>query len=161
MVEWIAWIAAGIFFLIAFVGLFYPIIPSVLFILGGFVLYGLIDSFSLMGWLFWIIQLLFTILLFGSDTVANLFGVKRFGGTNAGGWGSTIGLLFGPFVIPVAGILIGPFLGAVLAELIFTRAGVKQAVRSGMGSLIGFFTSVAAKAVIMVVMIGIFIVFVT
>lgn len=159
--EWVAWIVAIMFFVVAFIGLIYPVIPSVLFIIGGFLLYGLIDTFSSMGWLFWIIQLLFTILLFGADTLANLFGVKRFGGSNAGGWGSTIGLIFGPFVIPVAGILIGPFLGAVIAELLVTRAGFKQALRSGVGSLIGFLTSVVVKAVVMIIMIGIFIFFVT
>ncbi|REB10016.1 DUF456 family protein [Sporosarcina sp. BI001-red] len=159
--EWIAWIVASLFFAIAFLGLIYPIIPSVLFIIGGFLLYGLIDTFSSMGWLFWTIQLLFTILLFGADTLANLFGIKKFGGSNAGGWGSTIGLLVGPFVIPVAGILIGPFLGAVIAELLITRSGFKQALRSGVGSLIGFLTSVLVKAVVMIVMIGIFIFFVT
>ncbi|MGG0642874.1 DUF456 family protein [Sporosarcina gallistercoris] len=159
--EWLAWIAAVLFFAVAFIGLVYPVIPSVLFIIGGFLLYGLLDTFDSMGWLFWIIQLLFTILLFGADTAANLFGIKRFGGSNAGGWGSTIGLLFGPFVIPVAGILIGPFLGAIIAELLVTRAGFKQALRSGAGSLIGFLTSVVVKAVIMIIMIGIFIFFVT
>ncbi|MBD7906828.1 DUF456 domain-containing protein [Sporosarcina gallistercoris] len=159
--EWVAWIVAIMFFVVAFIGLIYPVIPSVLFINGGFLLYGLIDTFSSMGWLFWIIQLLFTILLFGADTLANLFGIKRFGGSNAGGWGSTIGLIFGPFVIPVAGILIGPFLGAVIAELLVTRAGFKQALRSGVGSLIGFLTSVVVKAVVMIIMIGIFIFFVT
>lgn len=159
--EWIAWIVASVFFIVAFLGLVYPVIPSVLFIIGGFLLYGLLDTFSSMGWLFWVIQVLFTILLFGADTLANLFGIKRFGGSNAGGWGSTIGLLLGPFVIPVAGILIGPFLGAVIAELLVSRAGFKQAVRSGVGSLIGFLTSVIVKAVIMLIMIGIFIFFVT
>ena len=159
--EWIAWIVASLFFIVAFLGLIYPIIPSVLFILGGFLVFGFIDSFSSMGWLFWVIQILFTILLFGADTIANLFGVKKFGGSNAGGWGSTIGLLVGPFVIPVAGILIGPFIGAVLAELLVTRAGLKRALFSGIGSLIGFLTSVIVKAIIMSVMIALFIFFVT
>lgn len=157
----IAWIVAIVFFVIAFLGLIYPIIPSVLFVIGGFLLYGLLDSFSQMGWLFWTIQVLFTVLLFGADTIANLFGIKRFGGSNAGGWGSTIGLLIGPFIIPVAGILIGPFIGAVLAELFVTKSGFKQSLKSGIGSLIGFLTSVIVKAVIIIVMIVIFIFFVT
>ena len=105
-------------FIIAFVGLVYPIIPSALFIVGGFLLYGFIDTFDGMTVWFWVIQALFVILLFGADTLSNLVGVKKFGGSKAGMWGSTIGLLIGPFVIPIAGILIGPFLGAVIAELV-------------------------------------------
>lgn len=158
--EWIGWIVAIIFFLVAFAGLIYPIIPSVVFIVGGFLLYGWIVSFEEMNWLFWVIQILFVVLLFSADTLSNLVGVKRFGGSKAGMWGSTIGLLAGPFVIPVAGILLGPFIGAVLAELIVTRSGLKQSILTGIGSLVGFLTSVLAKGGIMLVMIAIFILFV-
>lgn len=105
----LGWILAIICFIIAFLGLVYPIIPSAVFMFGGFLLYGWLASFDGMNWLFWIIQILFLILLFAADTLSNLVGVKKFGGSKAGMWGSTIGLLVGPFVIPVAGILLGPF----------------------------------------------------
>ena len=151
----IAWILIIACFIIAFVGLFYPIIPSVLFILAGFVVYGLFYSFN-WPWWFWIIEILFIVLLFAADTVANLVGVKKFGGSKAGMWGSTIGLLIGPFVIPFAGIIIGPFLGSVIAELVVEKTSINQAIRTGIGSVVGFVTSVAAKGVIQAVMIVIF-----
>ncbi|MBB4825728.1 uncharacterized protein YqgC (DUF456 family) [Sporosarcina luteola] len=158
--EWIGWIVAILFFLVAFAGLIYPIIPSVVFVIGGFLLYGWIVSFEGLNWLFWLIQILFVILLFSADTLANLVGVKKFGGSKAGMWGSTIGLLIGPFIIPVAGILLGPFIGAVIAELVVSRSGLKQSILTGIGSLVGFLTSVLAKGGIMIVMIAIFILFV-
>jgi len=158
--EIVGWIAAIVMFIVAFIGLFYPIIPSVVFVIGGFLLYGFIASFEEMTWLFWVIQALFVLLLFGADTLANVVGVKKFGGSKAGMWGSTIGLLIGPFVIPVAGILIGPFLGAFLSELLVTRTGVKQSLKTGIGSIVGFFTSIAAKGAVMLVMIGIFLLYV-
>ncbi|MFJ8063008.1 DUF456 domain-containing protein [Psychrobacillus sp. NPDC096426] len=154
------WILIVASFVVAFIGTFYPIIPSVVFMLLGYVIYGLFFSFSELGWLFWVIQALFIVLLFSADMAANAFGVKKFGGTKAGVWGSTIGLIFGPFVIPVAGILIGPFLFAVLAELIVTREGLKQALKSGVGSLIGFLTSTVVKIIILAVMLVIFIMFI-
>nr|WP_225941887.1 DUF456 family protein [Sporosarcina limicola] len=147
-------------FLIAFAGLVYPIIPSALFIVGGFLLYGFINTFDNMTLLFWGIQILFVILLFAADTLSNLIGVKKFGGSKAGMWGSTIGLLIGPFVIPVAGILIGPFLGAVIAEFAFSKSGLKQAFKTGIGSLVGFLTSVVTKGFVLIVMISVFIFFV-
>lgn len=159
--EWIGWILAIIMFMIAFIGLVYPIIPSVLFIVGGFLLFGFVNSFDGMNWVFWTVECLFLILLFGADTLANIVGVKKFGGSKAGMWGSTIGLLIGPFVFPVAGILIGPFIGAVVAELLITRSSLKQSFFTGIGSLVGFLTSVFTKGAIMLVMIGIFIFFVT
>ncbi|MGY4796479.1 DUF456 domain-containing protein [Lysinibacillus sp. FSL K6-0057] len=154
--EVVGWILVIACFMISFIGLVYPIIPGVLFLVGGFLLYGLFFSFAELSWWFWVIEILFVVLLFGADTVANAFGIKKFGGSNAGMWGSTIGLLIGPFVIPVAGILIGPFLGAVIAELIVEKRTFSEAVKSGVGSLIGFLTSTVAKAVIQIVMIIVF-----
>lgn len=156
--EIVAWILIIASFIIAFVGLLYPIIPSVVFILLGFIVYGLFFSFSDLGWLFWIIEILFVILLFAADSVSNIIGVKKFGGTKAGMWGSTIGLIIGPFVIPVAGILIGPFLGAVIGELLVTRTELSQAIKTGFGSLVGFLTSVITKSIIQLIMIIIFLI---
>lgn len=153
----IAWILIIACFVISFVGLVYPIIPSVLFIAAGFLIYGLFYTFALPWW-FWVIEVLFVVLLFAADTIANLVGVKKFGGSKAGMWGSTIGLLIGPFVIPLAGILIGPFLGAVIAELLVERTTIKQAVRTGVGSVVGFLTSVAAKGTIQAIMILVFVI---
>ena len=134
----IYWSMIILMFVVAFIGLIYPIIPSVLFIVIGFLLYGLFFTFTELTWIFWIIQGLFIALLFGADYLANLLGVKKFGGSKAAIWGSTIGLLVGPFIIPFFGIIIGPFIGAVVAELLFHKKTFKDALHAGFGSLIGF-----------------------
>ncbi|MBD8037190.1 MULTISPECIES: DUF456 domain-containing protein [Solibacillus] len=154
----IAWVLIIALFVIAFIGLVYPIIPSVIFLLGGFIVYGLFYGFSELPWWFWLIELLFVALLFVADTISNLVGVKKFGGSKAGMWGSTIGLLIGPFVIPFAGIIAGPFIGAVIGELIVTRSNLQQAIQVGIGSVVGFLTSVVTKGIIQVVMIVLFII---
>ena len=152
----IAWTLIIALFIIAFIGLVYPIIPSVLFLLGGFIVYGLFYSFTELPWWFWVIELLFVALLFAADTISNLIGVKKFGGSKAGMWGSTIGLLIGPFVIPFAGIIAGPFIGAIVGELIVTRSNIQQAIKVGVGSVVGFLTSVVTKGIIQVIMIVLF-----
>lgn len=154
----IYWSIIAVLFIVAFVGLVYPIIPSVLFIAAGFLLYGVFFSFEPFGFLFWSVQIVLIIALFAADYLANLVGVKKFGGSKAGIWGSTIGLLVGPFAIPVAGIIIGPFIGAVLAELIFQKKSISEAVRIGFGSLVGFFSGAVTKGIIQVIMIGYFLV---
>ena len=154
----LAWTIIIALFAIAFIGLVYPIIPSVIFLLGGFIAYGLFYSFADLPWWFWLIEILFVILLFVADTISNIIGVKKFGGSKAGMWGRTIGLLVGPFVIPFAGIIAGPFLGAIIGELIVERTSIQQAVKVGVGSVIGFLTSVVTKGIIQVIMIILFIV---
>lgn len=150
--ETLYWVVIALLFVIAFAGLFFPIIPSVLFLFGGFILYGFLFSFEPFNWLFWTIQGLFVILLFGADYVANMVGVKKYGGSKAAIWGSTIGILIGPFVIPVVGILIGPFLGAILAELLVHKKPLKESVQIGFGSVVGFISSVVTKGIIQAIM---------
>lgn len=75
--EVVGWILVIACFIISFVGLVYPIIPGVLFLVGGFLLYGLFFSFAELSWWFWIIEILFVVLLFGADTLANAFGIKN------------------------------------------------------------------------------------
>ena len=158
--EILYWAIIIVLFIISFIGLVYPIIPSVLFVISGILAYGLFFTFEPFNWLFWIIQALFVIMLFGADYVSNLIGVKKFGGSKAGVWGSTIGLLIGPFVIPVVGIILGPFIGAVLAELLVHRVGIVEAFKIGFGSVIGFITSVVAKFIIQAFMVVYFLIIV-
>ncbi|MGG3913408.1 DUF456 domain-containing protein [Rossellomorea vietnamensis] len=150
--EIVYWSIIIILMILSFVGLVYPILPSVVFLMGSFLLYGVFFSFEPFSWLFWTVQIMFVALLFGADYMANLIGVKKFGGTKAGIWGSTIGLIIGPFLIPVIGILIGPFLGAVIGEWVVHRSNLKTAVKVGIGSVIGFISSVFTKGFIQIVM---------
>ena len=154
--DLIAWVVIVALFIVAFIGLVYPIIPSVLFIFAGFIAYGLFFSFEELPWWFWVIEILFTVLLFTADTIANLVGVKKFGGSKAAMWGSTVGLLIGPFVIPFLGIILGPFLGAIIAELVVTKQSLQKALKVGVGSVVGFLTSVITKGTIQLIMIAVF-----
>jgi uncharacterized protein len=151
--EIVYWSIISILFIIGFVGLVYPIIPSVLFLLVGYLLYGVFFSFEHFGWFFWLIQSFFIILLFIADYIANMIGVQKYGGSKAGVWGSTIGLLVGPFIIPFLGILIGPFIGAVSAELLVNKRDFKNSLKIGFGSVVGFISSVITKAIIQTLMI--------
>jgi uncharacterized protein YqgC (DUF456 family) len=155
--EYVYWGLIILLFIVAFAGLVYPVIPSVLFLYAAFLLYGVLFSFDPFNWFFWVIQGLFVLLLFGADYIANMIGVKKYGGTKAGMWGSTIGLLVGPFVIPFLGIILGPFIGAVVAELIVHKTDVKDAIKIGFGSVVGFISSVITKGIIQLLMIVYFI----
>ncbi|RBW70541.1 DUF456 domain-containing protein [Bacillus taeanensis] len=150
------WSIIMLMFTVAFIGLIYPIIPSVLFIVLGFILYGVFFTFESFTFLFWVIQGIFLLLLLSADYISNVYGIKRRGGSKAAVWGSTLGLLIGPFVLSLFGVIIGPFLGAVIGEKVFGKKTLKEAVKVGVGSLFAFLSSTAAKTVIQAIMIGYF-----
>ncbi|MFD1736565.1 DUF456 domain-containing protein [Bacillus salitolerans] len=151
--EVIYWIIIALLFIGSFIGLVYPIIPSLVLIVLAYLVYGFVFTFEALGIVFWIIQGMFITLLLIADYIGNLFGIKKFGGSKAAGWGSTIGLLVGPFVIPFLGIILGPFLGAILAELIVERKDFISSIKVGVGSVIGFLSSTIAKFFVQVIMI--------
>lgn len=90
------------------------------------------------------------------DYVVPVWGTKKFGGTKAGVRGSTIGLIIGILVLPMLGIVLGPFgilgilggpfLGAYIGEKIGGTPD-DRAWRSAFGSFIGFLTGTFMKIV--------------
>lgn len=154
-----AWIIVILLFAVGMAGAVYPVLPGALAIYAAFFVYGLMVSFEPFGWWFWIIQTTIVVVLMVADYAVSAIGVKKFGGNRASVIGSTIGLIVGPFVIPVAGLLIGPFLGAVIGELIIGTEW-KQALRAGLGALVGFFSGLVVKLLFQTLMIVLFLIWV-
>lgn len=86
------------------------------------------------------------------DYIVPAWGVKKYGGSKAGIWGSTIGLFVGMFFGPL-GIFIGAFAGALLGEMAVGKNS-QEATRAAFGSFIGFVFGVALKLALCAAMIG-------
>ena len=100
---------------------------------------------------FLVIWALVTILVVVADYYIPIWGTKKFGGTKGGVWGATVGLVFGIFLFPPAGLIIGPFIGAFIGEII-NNQDTNKAFRSALGSFIGFVTGTVMKLGISIVM---------
>ncbi|MFH5181950.1 DUF456 domain-containing protein [Paenibacillus sp. TAB 01] len=154
-----AWIIVIVLFLIGMAGAVYPVLPGAVAIYAAFFIYGWMMGFEPFGLWFWLTQTTILIVLLIADYLVSALGVKKFGGKRASVIGSTVGLLVGPFVIPVAGLLIGPFIGAVIGELL-VGTEFKQALRAGLGALVGFFSGLVVKVILQLLMILLFIIWV-
>nr|WP_247739041.1 DUF456 family protein [Bacillus sp. 165] len=153
------WILIITCFILAFVGLVYPVIPGVLVLWAGFLIYHFgINSEELTA-SFWVIQALFTIFLFVVDFLANSYFLKKYGSTK---WGERVGvisILVGSFIIPPFGLLIVPFLSVLITELLQKKTA-KEAVGVAFATVISFLSSSVAKAIIQVLMIIIFVLYI-
>ncbi|MEK3882894.1 DUF456 family protein [Paenibacillus sp. PL2-23] len=152
----LGWTLVILLFVVGMAGAIYPILPGAVAIYGAFFVYGLFFSFSEFGIIFWILQTLIFIVLFVADYAVSAWGVKRFGGSKPSIYGSTLGLVLGPFVIPAFGLIIGPFAGAVVGEMI-AGSNLEKSLKVGWGSLVGLFTSVVVKIILQSAMIAIFV----
>lgn len=148
-------IAAFLLFLIGLVGTLLPVMPGATVIWSGMLVYGVITGFEAFGWTFLLGQALIALAVLGIDYLLTAMGSKYFGGSRAALWGAAGGLLVGVFFFPV-GLLVGPFLGAALADLI-AKKNSNQAIKSGLGASIGFWTALPLKLIMEIVMITWFI----
>ena len=88
------------------------------------------------------------------DYLASMYGAKRLGATWRGVLGAVVGGLIGIF-FALPGIIVGPFLGALLLEMMGGREW-KQAARAGLGAVIGLFVGALGKLACCVAMMGLF-----
>jgi uncharacterized protein len=91
-----------------------------------------------------------TVAVTALEYIIPVVSTKKFGGSNYGLWGCTIGLIagfwFGPF-----GIILGPFVGAFIGEVLAT-SNSQQALKAAWGSFIGFLLGTLLKLVACVIM---------
>lgn len=91
------------------------------------------------------------------DYIIPAVGTKKFGGSRAGMWGTTIGLVVGIFAPIPFGILIGPFVGAWIGESMVNKTEGPKAIKAAFGSFIGFLGSTFMKFIATMIYLGLFI----
>ncbi len=95
---------------------------------------------------FLVIWALITMAVVLIDYLVPVWGARKFGAGKAGIYGCIIGLVIGLFAFPPFGIIIGPFAGAVIGEVIQGKEAM-MALKAGFGSFVGFMSGVVLKVI--------------
>ena len=155
MIDLTLLIVSIVFMLIGLAGVLLPFVPGVPLAWLGLFIYAYGTDFTTVS--------LQTVLIFLGLTIASvllefalpLLGAKKYKASKHGILGAAIGLLVGPLLFNVFGLVVGPFVGAVAGE--YLGGHHKHALQSGTGTFIGFMLSLALKFVLTLVIIGYFV----
>lgn len=137
-------------------GSFLPVLPGPSISWAGLALLYFTNAVPANYWILGI-ALLVTVFISVLDYVIPAKGTKRFGGSSYGIWGTNIGLVIGILSPIPFGFLIGPFLGALIGELIYDFKDHNRALKAASGSFVGFLASSFIKFVVCVMYLGLFV----
>lgn len=136
-------VLAGLLLLLGFLGTVIPVLPGAPLAWLG-LLAAFFSKYCDISVRALIITAILAILVSIADNIFPVFFTKKSGGSKAGTWGATLGLIAGLFIGPV-GILLGPFLGALCGELIHNFNDKKQALNAAVGAFKGFLAGTGIK----------------
>ncbi|WP_243050111.1 DUF456 family protein [Dyella sp. RRB7] len=152
--EIVLYLLAAALIVAGLAGTILPALPGIPMIFGGIWLVAAVDDYRHLrtGWLVVIGAL--GALGVVVDLVASTLGAKRVGASKLALWGAALGTLVGMF-LGIAGLLLGPFVGAVLGELA-SGTSVLRSAHVGVGTWLGLLFGTLVKLVISFMMIGLF-----
>ena len=157
MVEIIATIFAFIFVLLGLAGVIAPFLPGAPLAWVGLFIYAFAFSFEKISLTTLFIFLALTLASFVLDFAAPLLGAKKYKASKYSILGASLGLVFGIMTLGPVGIIAGPFLGALIGEIM---AGKKfeLALKPALGALAGILINSLLKIILVLTMLGFLIV---
>lgn len=148
------WTLGVILIAVGFAGILLPALPGTVLIFAGLLLGAWADGFSRVGAFPLVAIGVIAAASYAVDFVAAALGAKRLGASPRAMAGAAIGTVLGLF-FGLPGLIIGPFVGAVLGEL-STNRDWKRAGQAGAAAWIGFAIGMAVKVSLAFLMVGIF-----
>jgi uncharacterized protein YqgC (DUF456 family) len=131
-----------------------PALPGAPLIFLGLLAAAWAEDFEYVSWGWLLVLGALGALSYLVDFAATALGAKRFGASPRAVLGAIAGGVAGLFFFPF-GLVLGPFFGALLAELSLRR-DLEAAQRAGFGAALGLVLGGVAKLALALAMIGIF-----
>lgn len=149
-------IIGAILITLGIIGSFMPALPGPVFSYIGLVLlYFAKPGVITLRWL--IIFGLTMVLITAVDYIAPVLGAKFSGATKTGLIGCIAGSIFGLFFLPPLGIFVGALAGAFVGEILAGK-NATQALKAGIGTLLGSFMAILLQIVFSLVVMAYFII---
>ncbi|MEP7042817.1 MAG: DUF456 domain-containing protein [Dokdonella sp.] len=148
------YVLAGALIVVGFAGTILPALPGVPLVFFGMLLAAWADGFQHVGTLTLIVLGVLTVLALAVDFVAGMLGARRVGASRRAVIGAALGTLVGIF-FGLPGVLLGPFVGALLGELV-AGGTLRKATGVGVGAWLGFVVGALLKLGVCFAMLGIF-----
>ena len=157
--EYFLLILGFILMLVGIIGSILPALPGPPISWVGILMLYLCEGISINYWIL-AVTLLIAVIIGILDYIIPAKGTKYFGGSKYGIWGTNIGLVVGIFAPIPFGFLIGPFVGALVGELIYNSQEKGRAFKAATGSFIGFLAGTFMKVLVSLLFLGLFFVLV-
>jgi uncharacterized protein YqgC (DUF456 family) len=154
MTDTLLYLLAALLVLIGLAGAVLPALPGLPLLYAGLFLAAWTGEFERVGWITLLVLGLLVVLATVIDLLASLFGAKRMGASGQAVAGAAVGTVVGIF-LGLPGLLLGPFAGAILGELLAGRH-LDQAARAGLGAWLGFLLGSLAKLALAFTMLGVY-----
>lgn len=148
----------GVGILLGTAGTILPVLPGAPLAFGSLLLAKILNFSEISWWLVGIFGF-FTLIGIILDYTIPIATTKKMGGTRYGVVGLIIGLVVGIIFSPFGfvSIIIAPFLGALIGELIYDRQNHKRALKAATGSIIGYFLTSGYGIILCLSMLVVFI----
>ena len=145
-----------VFIVLGIIGSFLPILPGPITSWVGLLIIHLTTIIE-QNWTFLGITLGIAILIWILDYIIPAMGTKKYGGSKYGVYGTTIGLICGILFLGPIGIIVGPFAGAFLGEMIYDNQDSNRALKAAFGAFVGFLFSTGLKFIVSLIYAGLYI----
>ncbi|HEY0180235.1 MAG TPA: DUF456 domain-containing protein [Dokdonella sp.] len=150
----LGYVLAVVLVAIGLAGTLLPALPGVPLVFAGLLLAAWTDGFRHVGAFTLVVLGALTALAVAIDFVAGVLGAKRVGASRAAVVGAALGAL-GGIVFGLPGIVLGPFVGALVGEIV-AGGTLRRAAHVGAGAWLGFALGVVLKLGVCFAMLGVF-----